>query len=140
MRWVVATVLATVLLACHPHSQPPQRPQPYLIVKVLSPEHKLVLAGTIAPDITFEHLGESRDQQDGFTFYGSLVENGSSGFRIHWRATERARGREVRSIDKKVFAPWGAETTLESLGGYRVSVFYAPKPANEYFTREDLTK
>ena len=140
MRWLLATVLVIAAAACSPHAKLPQGPQPYLIVKVFNPDNTLGLAGTIASDITFEYSGESPDHQDGFEFRGSLVENTSSGFRIHWHAVRRAHGREVRSIDKEEFAPWGVETKLESIADHRVSVFYAPRPANKYFAREDFTK
>jgi hypothetical protein len=140
MRRVILAVLVTLAAACNPHSKLPQGAQSYLIVKVLNSDNKLVVAGTIAPAITFDYSGDSPDREDGFSFHGSLVENTSSGFRIHWQAEQHVGVRQGRSIDKEEFAPWGAETSLESLSGYHVNVFYASKPANEYFTLEDLTK
>ena len=140
MRWAVTTLLVALAAACTRRAPLPQGPQPYLIVRVSDIENKLVTAGTIAPDIAFEYSGESRDHQDGFEFYGTLAEKSSSGFRIRWHAAQRRGGEALHDSTTEVFAPWGAEMQLPSLGDYRVSVFYAPKTADEYFTREDFTK
>ena len=140
MRSAVAAVLLLLFTACSRNSALPQGPQPYLIVEVLDPQRKVVMAGTIAADTPLEYSGNSPNHQDGFEFHGTLIENTPSGFRFHWRAVERKAGREVRRIEKEEFAPWGVETKLESVAGYDVRVFYAPKPANEYFTREQVAE
>ena len=85
-------------------------------------------------------LGSRQITRDGFAFVAHSLRATPSGFRIRWHAAERRAGHSVHDSTTDVSAPWGAETHLPSVAGYRISVFYAPKTADEYFTREDLTK
>jgi hypothetical protein len=132
MRWALGAIFVMVVAACQPHADLPRGPQPFLIVRVVDSQTKLVMAGTIASDVTMEYSGESADHKDAFEFYGALTEKTPSGFRFQWRVVRRTGGREVQRIDKEQFAPWGVETPLESIPGYVVRAFYAPEPASEY--------
>jgi hypothetical protein len=136
MRLAYIALLLTLATACSPKSTLPQGPQPYLIVKVLNPHDTVVTVGTISPDIPFEYARESPDRQDGVELYGDFVEKDASGFRIRWRTVQRSDGREVHSSANDVFVPWGVETTLESVPGYRVTAFYSPKPGHELSPNE----
>jgi hypothetical protein len=130
MRWGIFFAALVALTPCFGSNPSPPGPQPYLLFNVIN-DYGIVV-GTLSAHTDFEFSVRSHDGSDFVTMHARLLNKTSNGFRFSWSVVHRSHDKVVARIRERPLVPWGTTTSLKSIPGYHVKVFYSHLPANEH--------